>query len=249
MEIRMNERVSAFKTWIKIELSHAYFQTKKCGFDIVPDEKTLDLLKKAGILIKKRDACTWLLIKHNDEEDERLKLFLEAIDFPALSFHIKNQSAESYYYTEPETIYADSYEHKYIGKNGIFFELTVPVDKKIINKGLNVNLQLKSKYKYWEFIMIPKFSPENVRIKLQESKGKIDFDPKGKINFPGEGKEIFRFVSKEPIELKEKYDYIIRLWEEKDKWDYLLIDALAFPRIYSISIFDKADTITTYCYF
>lgn len=249
MKIETEERKSAFKTWITIRVSHTYFQDKKCGLDIIPDEQTRLLLQKAGLILKKQDNCTWLLIKHDGEqEDKRLNMFFEDEENAQLIFLLKNQTPDFYYFTKKEIVSPDSCKCEYVGMNGVFFQLSIPVDKSVTARAPDLYLQMESNLRYWEFILIAKYSPENIKIRLNENKGKIEFEQQEKVDFPGENKKVFRFLSVRPVELKEKYDYKINLWEERDRGERLLVDSLPFPRVNSISIFDKTDTITSYCY-
>jgi len=243
----MAQHVS-YSAWMKISLSHSYFETNRCYLELNPTIETSLMLQKAEILFRKQDECTWLLLQPiGGDSQRRTRLFFE--EQQALVFDLKPLSTDFYFYTQSEVKVSKNSSCMYIGRNGVFAQLEIAVsEEKLLNKQ-SIDVAFESKVKFWEFILIPKFNLQLSHVILLENKNELSFKCLDKVNLPGESRLAWRYVSEECVQLKERYNLQIGLWELHDKGRRLLCGHIPYPQVNSISIFSPDKMVTKYFYF
>jgi len=239
---------TSYGVWMTISLSHSYFESDRCNLELKPTIETTLILQKAEILFRKQDNCTWLLLQPIGEDSKRrTRLFFE--EQQVLLFDLKPLSTDFYFYTQSEVKVSENCSCRYIGRNGVFTQLVIDVSEENLLNRQSVDIVFESKMKYWEFILIPKFNLQLSHVILIENKNGLSFKCLDKVNFPGESQLAWRYVSEECVQLKEKYNLQIGLWEVHDKGRRLLSGHIPYPLANSISVFSPDKMVTNYFYF
>lgn len=238
----------SYSIWMTIAISHSYFDTDRCNLELEPTPETGLMLQKLEILFRKQDARTWILLQPVGEEAQRRTgLFFE--EQHVLLFDIKPLSPDFYYYTQPEVKVIGDWSCRHIGRNGIFTRLEIPVSQDSLYNKPHIDIAFASKMKFWEFILIPKFNLQLSNVILIENKNGLLFKRLEKVNLPGEQQMVWRFVSEECLQLKERYNFQICLWEIRDNGRHLLSSHIPYPQPNSTSIFSPDKMVTNYFYF
>jgi len=241
-------RNTSYGVWMTIALSHSYFETNRCYLELKPTIETSLILHKAEILFRKQDECTWLLLQPIGEESQRrTRLFFE--EQQVLLFDLKPLSTDFYFYTQSEVKVSKNCSCRFIGRNGVFTQLEIAVCEENLLNRQSVNVVFESKMKFWEFILIPKFNLQLSHVILIENKNGLSFKCFEKVNLPGEPQLAWRYVSEECVQLKERYNFQIGLWEVHDKGRRLLSSQVPYPQANSISVFSPEKMVTNYFYF
>ncbi len=239
-----------YKLWMTVHCSHIYFGKDKCGIEIQPTKETASLLNKAGILWRKMNVVSWVLIKEEPEEEQINRAMLIFSDNQeVLEFKLNPIFPEISYFTQWKEVRNDHWtitQKNNQGQDEWF--LLIPVTPGLLGKTLEINIEIQSKTVGWEFILIPKYTSRNATIELRENYGKLDFSIMEEVLFPGEG-NVFRCVTKSNIVMKEIYDYKICLWERKENGELMLNSNIPFPKPNVRSILDPHERITSYFYF
>lgn len=236
-----------YEKWITITISHTYFKSGNCGVELKETASTGLLMKKAGILFRKQDPTTWVLLKARDKhnglpvEDNLLKL-----DFDLLPL-----SSEFYYYTRWEKPYlkGDGWvlrNQRNTCREKKYLQLRIP--SFWTNETKNIHLTIPSGNAFWEFILIPKYSTGNYPVELKESTANLNFSEPEEIPVPGEAK-AFRSITTSPIPMRNTYNYKISLWEIREKGKLVLINRIPYPQPDSRSVTNPKETITGYFYY
>lgn len=238
----------SYNVWMKITLSHSYFETNRCYLELKPTIETFLILQKAEILFRKQDECTWLLLQPIGEDSQRrTRLFFE--EQQVLLFDLKPLSTDFYFYTQSEVKVSKNCSCRYIRRNGIFTQLEIAVSEENLFNRQSVDVAFESKMKFWEFILIPKFNLQLSHVILIENKNRLSFKYFDKVNLPGEPQLAWRYISEECVQLKERYNFQIGLWEVHDKGRRLLSSHIPYPQANSISVFNPNKMVTNYFYF
>ncbi|WP_199119187.1 hypothetical protein [Pedobacter sp. ASV28] len=232
-----------YRLWITLNTSHEYFSGIGEYIALMPTVETRQLLAKLGLLFKSLGKNSWgLLIPDGFSELINEK---EAYQF---KFSLKNVDAGFYYYTDHENTPSESiWELQYLGKNGIWKELTLNLTKKEFVKENKIDLIIHGVKKFVEVIVIQRSANKEVLV-LKEDRNQLQFSS-STIAFPGESQPVYRFVTKEPIALKEVYAYKLTLWKVLGNAEVLLSNFIPFPEASSQSIINPLNTITSYFYF
>jgi hypothetical protein len=232
--------IQKYKTVAIIEFIHEYFTDKQCPLILQPSMETNKLLMKNGILLRKQNHNWLLLIMEKDFD-----FIIENVTF---EFDIICPDNRFYYYTIHRNHNETNWNMEYIGTNGVYSRLKLSLDK---NPGVNaayIPIYFESPHKYWEFILIPKFTGVNSKIKLTEDKNRIQFNSPERIKFH-EKEDVFRITTTEAILIKEKYEYKLRLWEVLNDGEKILSNSIQCPTPLSSSSISEKDTITSYIYY
>lgn len=239
---------NSYGIWMTIAISHSYFDAGRCNLVLEPTPEAGLILQRSGILFRKQDAHTWILLQPVGEEAQRRTgLFFE--EGQILLFDIKPLSTDFYFYTQSEVKTTGDCSCTHLGRNGVFTQLAIPVSKDLVSKRQQVDIAFEGKRKFWEFILIPKFNVHLTNIQLNENKNGLAFTCMEKVNLPGEPQPAWRFVSEQELQLKEKYHFQICLWDVQDTGRRLLCSHIPYPQPGSISIYSPENMITNYFYF
>ncbi|MDR3062331.1 MAG: hypothetical protein LBU57_09515 [Dysgonamonadaceae bacterium] len=242
----------SYQVWITITINHTYFNAGKCGIELSPTAPTIKLLRKAGILFRKQNAVTWLLIKCKEESGRP--------DFPALVFEDgKSRLDFDLIALFPDFEYCTQWKKQLLRGAGWVLRnrrnacggnkyLQIPVSTRLLGENTNVGIEICSREVIWEFILIPKYTERQVRLELKEDTGRLIFTPVKEVEFPGEIK-AFRCVSVSSVDMKETYNYRISLWERKEDGEILLSNNVPFPKSHALSLEKPKEMITSYFYF
>ncbi|MBP1638845.1 MAG: hypothetical protein H6Q17_428 [Bacteroidetes bacterium] len=243
----MTQNIS-YSIWMTIAISHSFFDVGRCNLGLEPTSETALILQRSGILFRKQDTHTWILLQPVGEEAlSRTGLFFE--EHQVLLFNMKPLSTDFYFYTQSEIKTIGDCSCMHIGRNGIFAQLAIPVSKDSLSSRQHMDIICESKMRFWEFILIPKFNTQLSNILLNENKNRLVFTCLEKVTLPGEQQPVWRFVSEQELQLKEKYHFRICLWDVQDTGRRLLCSHIPYPQPGSVSIFSPDNMITNYFYF
>ena len=234
---------ATFDIWAKITFKHDFFHTKQNYINLKPDLKTEKLLLKLGLVFKKEDDSTWIILRKNKEKI--------TVKSEILKFNMTIIDPDFFYYTnENFEITNEISKIKTFGKQGVWKQLEIHIDDFVLKQNQFIDVNIKSVSKFFEFIIIPKPESTHQIMKLTEDKNNLIFHPDEIDIFQAEQKSVYRFVSAEKIYLRESYDYKISLWEiEKDGTKKQIFDKIASPNSSAISVINSGDTISSYIYF
>jgi hypothetical protein len=237
------ENSATYSAWITIKITHDFFVNGRNGITIVPTRDTHKLLTRAGIIIKQSDSSTWLLLKQEGQNE-----IIEEDLIGQLDFCLMNTDSGFYYYTDDAVEEGKPvWELAHVGKNGIWKTLTINVDKALLAQKTIIAIAIGSPEKFLEFLVIAK-SGNRPPLALREDNGKLVFT-QSEVDFPGEPLPVYRFITKEPVALKEAYNYRIQLWEVKENGESLLSNGIPFPKTSAASVINSQNTISSYFYF
>jgi hypothetical protein len=244
-------REPGYDIWIAINITHSYFDTKKCDLSLEPSSETLVMLEESGILFSQYDTCTWVLRNHW-EENSMIPNPLLKKGSSILRFELKNNNSDFHFYTQPEITVSKNNNWRccYIGRPEIFSQLEILITKELLAKRETIKLNFESKTKFWEYLLIPKSTSEEMILKLFEKKNQLSFNFVEVVDIDVSGKQMpaYRFVTNKRVKLKDIYDFNISLWNITVDGDQLLSSNMPNPKAQSISKFDPENTITcTYC--
>jgi hypothetical protein len=208
-----------------------------------PTETTNVLQKKLKILFRKQDHYSWALLLQEDYLDFSTDNYI-------LEFDVICPDDLFYYYTNRKDNRKDEgWSMEYIGSYGVYGRFKLFLNRNLTQvETIQIKIAFKSQSKYWEFILMPKYTNRSSGIKLTEDKNRIHFNPVEQISFPGEV-NAFRIMTSDRIKMKERYEYKIRLWEIMNSGERILNNSISFPQPQSTSIFDRNNTITSYVYY
>ena len=226
-----------------VTIVHEYFNTDKCHLDLVPSAGSAQQLKKAGMIFRKQNRCTWIMLKLDGAPSGT-----SLSDSKPLQFDLRNHTAEFYYYSQPtwEAPVGMGCKLEYIGRNGVWAALTMPTV--FSEAGATLTIPINSKQKFWEFILLPKSGIATEDLQIRDDKNLLHFEKGEWVKFPGEKQPVLRFVSTEAVTLRDSYPYRIRLWENKTNGENMLC-SLTSPKPSAMSTITPENTITSYCYY
>lgn len=196
---------------------------RKCGIELMPSFETYLLLKKAGVIWRKQDAITWILIKADFDENEtdRTSLILGE-DRCQLVFNLKPLDSAFNYFSCTEELYGDYWRLIRNEKSQIVrYNLHILITNQLIRETKKIQIKIQSKEAYWAFILIPKYTKRDAIIELRENNRKLIFTTTEKFEQPGED-SAFICMTTEKIAMKEIYEYQISLWEKKNSGERIL---------------------------
>jgi len=230
--------IEKYAIWFTIRVVHEYFDYRSCPVVLAPSQETMNFFRRNGMIYKMMERNKWALLSLS------MDFSSDAID--TLCFEMMPQDSVLYYVTgllqeEENEIYALE-ENPTVGK---WIQVRIPFDK--VKE--EINIKIRAKPKYWEFIIIPKHSnsSNSLKLRIEEKRGRIKFNDIEELQFPGKGK-AFRTFTTEKIKAKEIHDYIIHLYETKNNGERLLCSNIPVPRPDEFSIIEPRDTVTTYFY-
>jgi hypothetical protein len=236
---------ASYSVWFTVQIAHEYYSGNKSGIELLPAAGTLKILQKEGIIMKclSKDTWTFLWQKAVDTDTP-----VEIKD--DLEFYMKPVDAGFYYFTDNENQEGKGWQVKDPDSAGVWKMLTIGMDDKLPAAGTDFHITISSAKKCLEFIVIDKAGTySNDKLIVKEDMGRLSFLGISKIKFPGEALPVFRFVTKNPVTLKEIYDYHISLLKQKDTTEILLSSTMPLPKPSSISAISPKDTISSYFYF
>lgn len=217
-----------YQIWCDITITHDYYPPQKVPIELSPDRDTKVYLLRNKILFKKIEPNHWGLLKQMKENSE--------INPYGLSFHIKARNSDFHHVTLLP----------FDARNPALFQsFHIPDEKE--NKG-QIRWHIPATEKYFEYICIPQYYTGDSVLRLRENKNLFEIEGPDKVHLPDAG-EVFRFVSKKQIPLRQIYPYKVQLWEIRDSGERLISDRIPCPQPSSRSLFYPNDTITTYYYF
>ncbi|MDR1370028.1 MAG: hypothetical protein LBJ72_07895 [Dysgonamonadaceae bacterium] len=233
-----------YRIGVVIDFFHDYFMNKQCHLILQPATgETNALLARLGILIRKQNY-SWILLMPEKKDVE------SASEEIILEFEVICRDELFYYYTIQRNIgNGKNWTIEYVGLNGIYSRLKILLNENLrSDKSYHIPVNFESQHKYWEFILIPKFTDFSTKIRLSEDKNRIQFNPPEVIDFP-EKQSAYQIVTTNKIKLMEKYDYKLRLWEMMHNGEKTLNNSIQYPKPQSISTISAKDTITSYIYY
>lgn len=237
------DNTATYSVWMTIKITHDYFVKGSNCITIKPTPDTHKVLTRAGVIIKQSDSGTWLLLKQEGRDEIVKEGATEQLEFCLMT-----ADSGFYYYTNNNVANGvPVWELKDVGSYGIWKMLTVYADNTLFSQKVTVNVGISSTEKFLEFLVIAK-SGNRPPLTLKEDNDKLVFN-QFEVDFPGEPLPVYRFITTEPVALKEAHDYKIRLWEVKENGESLLSSGLPFPKASSLSIINSQNTISSYFYF
>ncbi|WP_106828517.1 hypothetical protein [Parabacteroides pacaensis] len=222
-----------------LKLEHEYYSDTFCrALTVIPTSATYRWIHRRGLLFR-FNLNEGILIGRKEEmfdKDEQLELEIYSTD-PHFLFFTEWEK-------RPDTLFHLTWDGKSnliplpspaasflppdrIGKIGhIVISLTN------VHSLKETTLTFKAKKYYWEYLLIPRtgtLQPETSKreIILNDTTEQIKFRDKKLLEFMG--MQVWQYVSKQPISLKNKYDYQLRLLEETPYGQKVLMKRVAYP--------------------
>jgi hypothetical protein len=232
---------NSYRIWLKLVITHEYFDVQQCGLTLEPNSITQGIFQKAGVIFKQQNACTWVLIA---EDQPNLEYEIN------LCFQLKIHQSDFYYYTNQASSTTSDCEIKDYNKDGIWKLVNIPVTEERLKAtdSQSIELQFSNEAKHIEFLVFPSKSYPMDPLEVREQRGKVLFNAIEKLTLPGTEKALYRFVSSKTVPLKQKSPYQFHLWELRKSGENLLSRLPDFPLVQSLSPFSPKDTITSYIY-
>jgi hypothetical protein len=229
-------RIEKYDIWFTIRVVHEYYDNGNCLVALTPSRETMNFFRRNGIIYKMMGHNKWALLTQSKD------FSLDAAD--TFCFEMIPQHNILYYVTELSQ--KKENENYILEKNpavGKWMNVLVPFD--IVEE--EINIELKTKLKYWEFIIIPRYATDNANLRIEEKRNRITFGDIGETLFPGVGK-VFRVSTIEKNKMKETQEYVVRLYEIRSNGERLLSGDIPLPRPDELSMTQPEDTVTTYFY-
>ncbi len=233
-----------YKVVYQLTIKHAYFQNGVC-----PDV-TVSLTAESNRFLFRMQ----MIFKHIEENQWALL----ALD----STHCDSE------WTELFTL-------QLVAASPVFWEytdITCPQDRMILDelqvslsnqvlkdvfagRPLQADVFFQSKQAFWMYVLIPGAAETDKeterKIKLTDLSGQLVFERQEDIEVSGKTGQTFRTA--EPVNLKDAYDYQLRLFEEKEYGDKLLKQWLDYPQpgayYCKTEKEDKCPTLARYIYY
>ncbi len=223
-------------------MEHEYYGSVPVPLVLEPSADTRILLRKQGVLFRQTAWGRWVLLRptHLNLADEN----------GAYRFIVRPTDEDWWYVTlnEDGAVQSSNFLMEKSAVPGAWRELLLPLKAQDDEKNAEVVISLSSLKKLWEFILIPKFTPEATQLMLTERAVGLTFSAVEKVqlfkNF-----EAYRATSTQPMTLLKNAPHRIQLWEVRDSGDRLLSNAVPVPRCTEASVLDAKNAITTYFYY
>lgn len=230
-----------YAVWYEIKISHDYYPDNFVPLELLPTNETRIYMLRNNILLRKNREGYWSLLKPAGEKPEEKEA--------GLSFEIRITSPDFYYVTgrdvrATETSYTLS-DPQYPSAWKIFTIQPLETEEEVLRQ---INWKIPTVEMYFEYICIPKYSQVDLHLKMIDDKNEFQIKGPEKVDLAGD-KEVLRFVTKDPIPLRNTYKYKMQLWEVRDSGERLMSDNIPCPNPSERSIYSPNDTITTYYYF
>jgi hypothetical protein len=227
--------------WRTISVEHEYYGSAPIPVQLEASVDTLLLLQRQGILFRQTAWGRWTLL--------RPKYSALANENGVCQFAIFPTDEEWWYVTaDDDEKQLGNFIVKKSNTFGIWRELLLPLKALEDEKNAEVNIVFGSKKKLWEFIFIPKFTPEATQLELRARNKELTFSAAEKVDFFKDF-EAYRITSTQPVTLLKNAPHSLQLWEVRDSGDRLLSSAVPVPRCTEASVFDAKNAVTTYFYY
>lgn len=228
--------IEKYDIWFTIRVVHEYYDNGNCPVALTPSRETISFFKRNGIICKMTGNNKWVLLTQSKD------FALETAGI--LSFEMIPQDNIFYYITElPQKKDNDDYILEKSLAVGKWMNVLIPFD----NVKEEIDIGLRTKFKYWEFVIIPRYADDNVILRIEEKRNRITFGDMEEIGFPGVGK-AFRVSTVEKNKIKETQEHVVRLYEIRSNGERLLSGNIPLPRPDEVSMTQPEDTVTTYFY-
>ena len=228
--------IEKYDIWFTIRVVHEYYDNGNCPVALTPSRETISFFRRNGIIYKMTGNNKWVLLTQSKD------IALETAG--TLCFEMIPQGNIFYYITElPQKKDNDDYILEKSLTVGKWMNILIPFD----NVKEEIDIELGAKFKYWEFIIIPRYTTDNVILRIEEKRNRITFGDMEEISFPGVGK-AFRVSTVEKNKIKETQGYVVRLYEIRSNGERLLSGNIPLPRPDEVSMTQPEDTVAIYFY-
>lgn len=232
-----------YTTWFQIALSHEYYVKDACPVSLIPSKETALFFRKSNILFRRQNANKWLMIKEEKQPVEELW----NDEYPTLSFELYPMD-KNFYYLSAGMVDNDYFTVKNIMVPNVWKTIEIDLKNLINKRPEEIQINISSVEKYYEYVLIPKYHKTETNIRLAEERSKVHFKKLEKIALPGIP-EAFRFVTEEKIKLKQDIGLKVQLWESKESGERLISECIPNPQPDQCSIIDPKNVLTTYFYY
>ena len=230
-----------YNLWITVTLNHSYYGLNNCPVMLEPDAGTTRIFRKFGFLFKALSSNKYaILVPENFDFNY---LIQEEIHF---RLTIKPLDKQFYHVTGTINM-NDFFNISDSSQYGIWKELEINLRNIIFQQKSNIEIDITSVEKHYEYICIPKYNEGNTIITLSEEKNRIRFS-KSEIELFTIPK-AFRFISEEKIKLMQHNEIKTQLWETKEHGEKLISKEIPNPNPGQYSPIDPKNSITTYFYY
>lgn len=228
--------IEKYDIYFSIRVTHEYYGNRDCPISLAPSQDTKSFFIQNQIIYKKMGRNKWVLLVQSED-------FMPDITY-ILCFEIIPQDNLFYYVTGiPPEKEAGNYVLEKNPTIGKWMNILIPSD----NVKKEVGIQLDAKLKYWEFIIIPRHTVNDVILRIEEKHNRLKFGYIEEAQLPGVGR-AFRVSTIEKNKAKEIQEYTIRLYEIRNNGERLLSGNIPAPRPDEASVARPGDTVTTYFY-
>lgn len=227
---------SKYHIWTTININHEYYKNLGCPVLLIPQQKTALFFERNHMIFRKGQKNTWIISTYitDIDKEELSHLTFDLIPQDNIVMYITDYSQNS-----------DKEDYQIGESHSIGKWLTISMPFHMVKN--NIKILLKTKSKYWEFVLIPKNMSKNTNLKIQEKQNKLEFKDVERIQYLNFD-TVFHVSTQGKITIKEAYNYTIQLTELKNGGERMLCSNLPIPLPNELSILNPYDTITTYFY-
>jgi hypothetical protein len=230
-----------YSLWLTIVLNHEYYGSDNFPAALVINAETSAKFQKLDFLFEELSPNKYIiLIPENFDFDNLIK---EEIYF---RIGIKILDRQIYYVTDSINS-SKFFRINDFSQKGIWKTLELNLNNIVTQQKKTIEIDISSVKKYYEYILIPKYTPKDAIIALSEEKKQITFS-KSKIGIPGT-LEVFQFISEEKVKLTQQNKIKTQLWEIRENGEKLISKEIPNPKPDSYSPIDPQNSITTYFYY
>lgn len=230
------------RTWLRITLSHEYYEKNSYPITLVPTEETRLLFQRLGMLFLQYRPAEWLVAAQEGMPER------EALAGATLVLGIQPVNPGFYYVTEDELCLPEGCSAKKAGSPVIWKQIEIDSARFAGQEAAEIPIRIRTFRKYHEYLFIPKYAHPDTIIRFAEIRGRVRFRKATQVELPGIPR-AFRFLSEEKIRLTDSYDLGMLLWESDGQNEHLLYDGIPVPKPEQTSIISPRDTISTYFYY
>ena len=241
-----------YKKVFEICLKHEYFTGDVCaGVQLDVCASTLTLMRRRGLIFREAEVNKWCFVADcvGGEVDELSDIFtleMRATDPAFISYTdwegynpAKTYLLELPYDSHNIDIVAEMNKNQIKRVGAVICLINVRLSKRMFElaregREMTQTLVFHNPIKYWEYLFVPRSKTGDKKIKVEETKGLVNFEMVTQMHLDIFDSLVYRAISTTLIPLKECYDYQISLKEvvrEEPLMVRTLIRDLPLPRM------------------
>ncbi len=233
MKITLNTQ---YEKQLLFRIRHAYFDNDEVAVALSATKETDTWLRRNKAVFRRDAPGNWSVCVPSGQLLHREE---------ALRFEIRPQTKDFPYYSILDEEVYDGWRIAPGDSPGVWKVIEIPAGDFAVRE---VEIAIQTVEKYLEFLLIPKYNPPGIRLRLAEQRGELRFGEPEKVRLWNH-EEVQRIVSVWPLQMRYPRPAQVRLWEIRPGGERLLSEAVPLPACNSPSPFHPNNTITTYFYY